>query len=73
MQYVEFSGRRAEEWSGYLESRMLESERCLNTFVILMRIRQMREQERCARSDWVRAGTGEVPVMQLVGGRAGAG
>lgn len=64
MQYVEFSvkGSREIEWLPAVKGEMLESERCLSTCVILVRIRQMSGQKSADdKSDWVRAGMGEVP------------
>lgn len=40
---------------------MLESERCLSTFVISVRMLQVDSRNASTKSDWVRAGMGEVP------------
>lgn len=63
MQNVEFSvkGNREMEWLSEIKDGMLDSERCLSTFVTLVRMLQQRGRDSAvAKNDWVRAGMGEV-------------
>lgn len=63
MQNVEFSVKenREMEWLCEIKGGMLGSERDLSTFVILVRLLQLRGRDRAgAKHDWVRAGMGEV-------------